>query len=559
MIEKNDIKRFSRRSILHFFLIAGSILFSAPFVWLMSTSAKATDELYPPRWFPPSPSPEIESPYMKLRDNERAQRPLKVSEKDWNRLKTPILEALGGRLQQMQPVLPAFYSPWLTHPDLVEGIFARMLQKTPDALFTKVEDLAAGWFASNMTEKDVFEVFNQVYRRCALSDISFVAGNMETEKPLDAEAVAWEVLEGDVTLVEREEGLRRYSRELQYSFAHQDRFVLQTEIPVEMPLDTLKKIRIANHADRTWHSMYAQFAFAGRKYLSETPEYLNTDKWRDSVWQVISPDDGDVMVRTWISLKDTGSSDYTRPGHVRITLTWEKSSILTALLNKYTFNYREVVRRVPLWSYIRNSFFLVGMNIFGQLLASSLVAFAFARLRWPGRDFCFILVLATLMVPPQVTLIPVFLIFKQAGLYNTLAPLWIPAFFGNAFYIFLLRQFMRGIPADLEDSARIDGCGYFGIYYRIILPLIKPALAAIAIFTFMFVWNDFMGPLIFISDQELYPLSLGLFALHAMMLELAQHELMMAASVLMTIPVIILFFAAQRHFIQGITLTGLKG
>ena len=212
---------------------------------------------------------------------------------------------------------------------------------------------------------------------------------------------------------------------------------------------------------------------------------------------------------------------------------------------------------VPLWTYVYNSVFLVALNIAGQVIGSSLVAFAFARLRWPGRDFCFVMVLATLMIPPQVTMIPVFLIFRQVGWYNTLQPLWVPSFAGAAFFIFLLRQFMRGIPADLEDSAKIDGCGYAGIYMRIILPLVRPALATIGIFTFMNVWNDFMGPLIYLSDQELYPLSLGLFALQTF--QASNFALMMAASVLMTLPVIALFFLAQRQFIQGIALTGMKG
>jgi ABC-type glycerol-3-phosphate transport system permease component len=154
-------------------------------------------------------------------------------------------------------------------------------------------------------------------------------------------------------------------------------------------------------------------------------------------------------------------------------------------------------------------------------------------------------------------MIPVFLIFKEMGWYNTLRPLWVMSLFGSAFYIFLLRQFMLGIPRDLEDSARIDGCGYFGIFWRIILPLVKPALATIGIFTFLSVWNDFMGPLIYLSDQRLYPLSLGLFSLQVMIAN--AHGILMAASVLMTLPVMVLFFAAQRQFIQGVTLTGLKG
>jgi multiple sugar transport system permease protein len=162
-----------------------------------------------------------------------------------------------------------------------------------------------------------------------------------------------------------------------------------------------------------------------------------------------------------------------------------------------------------------------------------------------------------MMLPGQVTMIPVFLIFKALGWFNTLRPLWVPSFLGSAFFIFLLRQFMKTIPKDLEDAAKIDGCGFFGIYWRIILPLIKPALAAIAIFTFMGSWNDFMGPLIYVNDQRIYPLSLGLFMFQTMWG--AEHGMLMAASTLMTLPVVVMFFFAQRYFIQGVTLTGMKG
>ncbi|MCL4219450.1 MAG: carbohydrate ABC transporter permease, partial [Candidatus Hydrogenedentes bacterium] len=278
-----------------------------------------------------------------------------------------------------------------------------------------------------------------------------------------------------------------------------------------------------------------------------------------TTWQFASEGDETLLVRTWVPLIAKGASGFNVPGETLLTLRFVYNSRPAATYDKYANNYREVLRRVPMLSYLKNSFLLVGLNILGQILGSSLVAFAFARLKWPGREFYFVLVLATLMIPPQVTMIPLFLIFRELGWYNTLRPLWVPAFFGSAFYIFLLRQFMRGIPKELEDSAKIDGCGYFGIYWRVILPLVKPALATIGIFTFMTVWNDFMGPLIYLSDQRLYPLSLGLFALQVVQGPNINYGVMMAASVIMTIPVIALFFAAQRQFIQGITLTGLKG
>jgi len=164
--------------------------------------------------------------------------------------------------------------------------------------------------------------------------------------------------------------------------------------------------------------------------------------------------------------------------------------------------------------------------------------------------------LATMMLPGQVTMIPQFLIWRRLGMYDTFQPLWVPSLFGSGFFIFLLRQFFLTIPTDLEDAARIDGCGFFGVYWRIMLPLIKPALAAIAIFQFMGSWNDFMGPLIYISSEHLTPLSLGLFMLRSA--HTAEWGMLMAASTMMTLPVILLFFFTQRYFIQGVTLTGMK-
>jgi multiple sugar transport system permease protein len=207
--------------------------------------------------------------------------------------------------------------------------------------------------------------------------------------------------------------------------------------------------------------------------------------------------------------------------------------------------------------FLWNTSFLTAMVILGTLLSSSLVAFAFARLRWPGRDFLFVVLLATMMVPKAVTMMPVFLIFRQLGWIDTLRPLWAPAFFGNALYIFLLRQFFMTIPNELEESARIDGCSYFGIWHRIMLPLIKPALAAITIMTFMATWNDFINPLIYVSSPLRMPMS------YALALYETAHGgepgLLMAAATMMMLPVLLLFFFTQRYFIQGVTLTGIKG
>jgi len=550
--------RKGRRVVLHASLVFGSILFSVPFVWLLSTSAKVPDEIFPPRWVPQVPHGVVESPYIGLRENEFATKPLQVSHEDWDRLKEPIVGHITAKVASMAAELPEFYRPYLEERDLAEGIFSRILKRAPDELFEKVEEVAAGWFVQNVDLPLVRSVFEQVYRQAALSDITIQGWDVVSQEFLPAkECRPWVVTEGDATLVDRDEGLLRANQEIQYSFKDRGKFVVQSVLPLQMPPENLKRVTISYHSDRSWHEIWGALELNGRKYVSAQPAFLGVDKWQDLAYQFASEHDSSVEMKTWRRLEDAGPSEFNEPGRVRMTLEFRHASQPMAAFNKYSFNYREVLRMVPLALYVRNSLILVALTIIGQVLASSLVAYAFARLTWPARDAWFVLVLATLMIPPQVTMIPVFLIFKNLGWYNTLKPLWVTAFFGSAFYIFLLRQFMKGIPKDLEDSAKIDGCGYLGIYRRIILPLVKPALATIAIFTFMATWNDFMGPLIYLSEQELYPLSLGLFSLQVV--NFANYGLMMAAAVMMTVPVIVLFFAAQRHFIQGITLTGLKG
>ncbi len=200
---------------------------------------------------------------------------------------------------------------------------------------------------------------------------------------------------------------------------------------------------------------------------------------------------------------------------------------------------------------------------FGTVLSSSLVAYSFARIDWKGRNAVFAIVLATMMVPDWVRLVPLFVIFKTLGWINTFNPLVVPAFFGNAFFIFLLRQFFLALPLELSDAARIDGASELRIFVRIILPLSKAALAVVALFTFMNAWNDYLGPLIYINQEDKWVLTLGVGRLRSAVDEIGNTKLaypwLMAVSSLITLPVFLAFFFAQRSFIEGISLTGLKG
>jgi len=220
-------------------------------------------------------------------------------------------------------------------------------------------------------------------------------------------------------------------------------------------------------------------------------------------------------------------------------------------------NYPDAIGTIAFGPCLRNTLYVCVIVVLGTALSSSLVAYSFSRIRWPGRDVAFIAVLSTMMLPYQTTLIPLFVLFKAVGWTGSFKPLWVPALFGNAFYIFLLRQFFMTVPADLTDAARIDGCSEFGIYSRIILPLAKPALATVILFTFIWTWSDFLNPLIYLQDDRQYTLAVALqqFQSHH---EMAWAQLM-AASTMIAAPIVALFFFTQRTFIQGVTLTGMKG
>lgn len=220
-------------------------------------------------------------------------------------------------------------------------------------------------------------------------------------------------------------------------------------------------------------------------------------------------------------------------------------------------NYLEALRSMPFARYLLNTLLLCGGTVAGTLFSCSLAAYGLARVKWRGRSFFFALVLGTMLLPWHVTMIPRFLLLRELGMYDSLAAIIVPTFLGDAFYIFLLRQFFLTIPDSLSDAARVDGLTEWGIFFRVVLPLSKPALATVALFQFIATWNDFSGPLLYLSDPDKFPLAYGLerfTSAHA-----DQTHLLLAAATLFTLPVVLLFFWTQKTFAQGIATTGVKG
>ena len=219
-------------------------------------------------------------------------------------------------------------------------------------------------------------------------------------------------------------------------------------------------------------------------------------------------------------------------------------------------NYPEALTILPFGTFFINTVIVTLLAVLGELISSAVVGYSFARLRWKGRNLLFVVVLATMMLPRQVTLIPVFIIFRSLDWINTFAPLVVPSWFGVPFYIFLLRQFYMTIPFDLDDAAAIDGCSRLGVFWRIVLPLSKPVLASVAIFSFQYHWNDFFQPLIYLFDNEKFTLALGLRFFQGNYG--TEWHYLMAASLVVMLPLILVFFFAQKIFIQGVVYTGFK-
>ncbi len=555
--------------LLHAVLIGGSVIFALPYFWLVGTSWKLDKEAMSAEVsiLPQRPIPRGVSPYVDDRQYPEMEQPADVGRHRWEHwMQAAVCEELRARVDDWLNVGPddrvAMLDRVVLVQEMVEGLFQDLrLSVPPDSWRGDEESVFRGKLRTAVDESLLNRVFEQVCRcfcvgKILVKDRQYAIHDLTGDRPVHE---VWKIESGPVVLHPREESERPVAL-LQYDFTRGDAFELSTVLKLPFEYDKgFKRLSLSLRRDQTWHELRVFIETGGRLLRSASPRYLGEDTWSELNVQEPSPDDDRLVARQYVLLEevDRGPQYDHGPGTIKLRVRLSRSSTPEAFWAKGTENYRKAFDQVPFWRYFKTSVFLVIVNVLGTALSCSLVAFAFARLTWPGRELSFLLVLATLMIPPQVTMIPSFVVYKYLGWYNTLAPLWVPNCLAvNAFAVFLLRQAMKGIPRDLEDAAKIDGCGWTRIFFTVALPLMRPTLAAVSIFTFMFVWNDFMTPLIYVNDQRLYPLALGLFSFLAGREN--QFTLIMAGSMIMTVPVILTFFFAQRHFIQGVTMTGMK-
>ncbi len=540
----------ARLLMIYGLLLGGAVIFSLPFVWMVGTSFKVDREMFGETitLLPMRPVPAEVSPYLDDRFFDDPNHPLyeRVQETIRNAIARQDIEVpdnVAGRDQLVDILTP--------------GIYRRLIQTMPRDRWDLPDEGLAAEIHTRVTTEMVDETLQRVMRRLSFGTIRVRSFDLQ-EANINEGAPHSEIwhIDGPAFWVDGDE-----TSDLAYDFREAEEGRIHLSATLELPFDAerLYRTMLFFRPDDSWHSMRFAIEKNGRRFEGMRPTFLGDFQWGAVTLREFGPDDQSTRIRTWLPYRQVseGPQYESRPQHVRIDVTIREANQRDAWWAKMQGNYRDALDHIPFWRYTATSAFLVIMNIVGNIFSCSLVAYAFARLQWPGRNLSFGVMLATLMIPPQVTMIPHFLIIRTLGWYNTLYPLWVISFFGNAFNVFLLRQFMKGIPRDLEDAAKIDGCNFLQVYWYVIMPLIKPTLACISIFTFMTVWNDFMGPLIYLSDQRLFPLSLGLYAFNVQ--AGGNLGMMMAGSLMMTLPVILIFFFAQKYFIQGVTLTGMKG
>ena len=545
---KNDAAHMTRRLLIYILLFAGSLLFAWPFIWMVGTSIKLDREVLSNRSsvLPEQPIPRSRSPYL----DDRMFAHLDGPHRD---------EAIAILEEQLRShVWPPEVDPEIARQQVARGIYERLLRLIPYERWSDSHEQLRAVLTAAIASDLIDSVFGQLRRVLIIGQLRARSTDLQEDELVSASnaTTKW-IVTGPGALSQKPD-----ASEFSYDFSANSKVTLSQTFTTSFPIERLRRLQFYFQPNDSWHALRMTVEKLGHRFVSERAVYLADHNWQVATWQEPSADDSLTKIKTWTLLKDAGQSTIHSANEIRITLELHRAGVMGAWLAKIWRNYRLTLDYIPFWRYVGTGLFLVILNLIGTLFSCSLAAYAFARLRWPGRGICFTALLGTMMIPAQVTMIPQFLIMQKLGWYNTLKPLWVMSFFGSAFSIFLLREFLKGIPRDLEDAARLDGCGFLRIYWHIMLPLVRPTLAVVAIFTFLATWNEFMGPLIYLSDQRLYPLSFGLYAFQIQSLQpgtSAGIGMLMAGSLLMMLPVIAIFFFAQRYFLQGITLTGIKG
>ncbi len=568
--QRVEIKIF--RGIGYLLLVAAAFCTMIPLLWLLTSSFKTANEIFavPIQWFPSLPPRVASSPYVLKDAYPKIEKPMVVDETTWEGLQTELTQAIWTKAQS-HIAANAQFSNYVPSEELqteiTEGLWQQLVTTLPDEVWHGTVVSVVTAVQDAVIPEAVDTIWGSVYREVGIGtllieDIDF------NRTPI--EAVKWETASGTGTQIRPSEDTQAVAN-LSYNFQDSDTFHITTTIPTPVPVERIRRLTLPIRGDASYHRLSLTVsvlqsgeatnnALSGITYQPTRPFVLESALWKGAAWRLHGiPGELESSQITMQQMEtDNAVQSKVEAGagsQLRLHLTIHQPSYLSIVWDKLTSNYRNLWKTVPYNRYFINSVFIATASTLLTLFFCSLGGYAFAKYQFRGQKILFGILLASMMVPFQVLLVPLFGLMYDIGWLNSYKAIVIP-FSVGAFGVFLMRQFIVTIPSELLDAARIDGCSEFGIYYRIVLPIIKPALGALTIYSFLGSWNGYLWPLIILRDEAKYTLPIGLANLVGIYRQ--DYGMLMAGTLLSLMPIVILFLAMQREFVQGITLGSVK-
>ena len=563
-----EIKIF--RGVGYLLLVGAAFCTMIPMLWLVTSSFKTANEIFavPIQWFPSFPPRVAASPYIVEDAYPKIEKPMAVDEATWNTLQPQLTEVIWEEAQAhiaANAQLSNYVSSEALRTEMIEGLWQQLVAGLPDEVWSGARDSVPEAVRAAIIPETVDTIWGSVYREVAVGTLQIEDLDFN-RTPIDV--VSWGARTGTRIRASDDE---QTAASLSYNFQDDSTVRMAATIVSPIPIDRIRRITLPVRGDASYHRLSLTVSVPqsgmndgntnnGITYQPIRSFVLGSALWTDSVWRLHGiPGE---LESSHITMQEVETDDAIQSeidggvgNQLFLQLTIHQPAYLSIVWDKFTSNYRNLWKTVPYNRYFVNSVFIATASTLLTLFFCSLGGYAFAKYQFRGQKILFGILLASMMVPFQVLLVPLFGLMYDIGWLNSYKAIIIP-FSVGAFGVFLMRQFIVTIPSELLDAARIDGCSEFGIYYRIVLPIIKPALGALTIYSFLGSWNGYLWPLIILRDEVKYTLPIGLANLVGIYRQ--DYGMLMAGTLLSLMPIVILFLAMQREFVQGITLGGVK-
>ena len=560
------------KGIGYLLLVGAAFCTMIPLLWLLTSSFKTANEIFavPIQWFPNLPPRVASSPYILEDAYPKIEKPTAVDDTTWNELQPQLTQAIWAKAQShiaANAQLSNYVPSEELRTEITEGLWQQLVTTLPDEVWRGTTVSVVTAVQDAVIPEAVDTIWGSVYREVAIGTLQIedIAFN---RTPI--EGVKWETASETRTRIRPSEDTQTLAN-LSYNFQDSDTLLMSATISTAVPIDRIRRLTLPVRGDASYHRLSLTVSVlqagettnnttSGITYQPTRPFVLESALWQDAVWRlhgIPGELESSHITMDQVKTEDTAQSMVKAEAgsQLFLQLSIHQPSYLSIVWDKLTSNYRNLWETVPYNRYFINSVFIATASTLLTLFFCSLGGYAFAKYQFRGQKILFGILLASMMVPFQVLLVPLFGLMYDIGWLNSYKAIIIP-FSVGAFGVFLMRQFIVTIPSELLDAARIDGCSEFGIYYRIVLPIIKPALGALTIYSFLGSWNGYLWPLIILRDEAKYTLPIGLANLVGIYRQ--DYGMLMAGTLLSLMPIVILFLAMQREFVQGITLGSVK-